>query len=380
MASLYYFVVDQIKDMFARPPLTLTAKPGLITLLDLALFRSVEGELTASISAVHALLQAWLDLKHQAQVIMKKYHHLISSSNSANTSNSLSRHALEAACDAIEKIATDRLAASANLSDAYEASATFSSSSHSLVGVTNTVDAEDDTGRRQPKIQRPRDCWETARLVCPDHVWSDDVFCTGQRHIRNLTKQLPTDGVWLPAASVGDFDDDSDDDDELDGMRYELMRLTTLIQQDLPLRLHQFRVATESNVAVLKRLYLIKCEYRAPFRAFLEAHQTVQRAPSLDLVMRYLGEGGKKPKANSEEGKSKDKGNALLQDLLETPELIEALELERTIEKFEGRLAKGLYGFTELARMLDYKKVRLTVVPGVVENIQPLQDLLQVCF
>jgi hypothetical protein len=341
-----------------------------MTLLDLALYRSVEGELTASVSAVHALLHAWLDLKHQAQVILQNHH---------GTNNSLTRHSLEAACDAIEKIATDRLAASANLSDAYEASATFSSSSPSLVGVTNTVGAEEDTGRRQPKIQRPRDCWETARLICPDHVWSDDVFWTSQRLLRHLTKQLPNDTSTSSAAVL---DDESDDDDD-NGGAYELMRLQTLIQQDLPLRLHQFRVATEANAVVLKRLYLVKSEYRAPFRAFLEAHQTVQKAPSLDLVVRYLEGGGSRGAENSttngEDSKSSDQETVTLQALLETPALIEALELERTIEQFEARLAKGIFGFTELARLLDYKKIRLSVVEDVVDDIQPLHDLLQVC-
>jgi hypothetical protein len=161
------------------------------------------------------------------------------------------------------------------------------------------------------------------------------------------------------------------------------MRLQTLIQQDLPLRLHQFRVATEANAVVLKRLYLVKSEYRAPFRAFLEAHQTVQKAPSLDLVVRYLEGGGSRGAENSttngEDSKSSDQETVTLQALLETPALIEALELERTIEQFEARLAKGIFGFTELARLLDYKKIRLSVVEDVVDDIQPLHDLLQVC-
>jgi hypothetical protein len=255
----------------------------------------------------------------------------------------------------LEKISTDRFAASANLSEAYETSASFSSTT--LSGQIDIGQSLQDTGRRTPVLrQRPRDCWETARLIAPDHVWADDVFLTGQRLIRHLIKQLPVNIEY--------------GDEEGKGAR-QLGILIMLVQQDLPTRLHQFRVATEANAVVLKRLYLVKCEYRAPFRAFLEAHQTVQRAPSLELVKQYLT-------------KSKDDKvigmDDLLQELLETPELVEALQIEKLVEGLEEKMAQGIYGFTELARLVDHKRARLREVPGVVEeeDLQPLLDLLRV--
>ena len=335
-----------IKSWFDRPPLELTAKPGLMTLLDLALYRSVEGELTASVCAVHALLQAWLDLKHQAQIVLQVH----------DTTLVFARHCLEAACDATEKISTDRFATSANLSDAYEPSASFSSAT--LSGQVAIEESLADTGRRAPKAQRAKDCWETARLICPDHVWADDVFLTGQRLIRHLTKQLPGNMDQLRLSFEAER---------------QVTLLVSLIQHDLPMRLHQFRTATESNAVVLKRLYLVKSEYRAPFRAFLEAHQTVQRAPSLEMVNDYL----EKPKHESQESKAQ---HDTLQQLLETPELVEALQIEKVMERLEQKMAKGIFGYTELARVIDNKKARLTAVPGVVQekDLQPLQDLLRV--
>jgi hypothetical protein len=339
-------IFEAIKSWFDRPPLELTAKPGLMTLLDLALYRSVEGELTASVCAVHALLQAWLDLKRQAQVVLQEH----------DTTLVFARHCLEAACDATEKISTDRFATSANLSDAYEPSASFSSVT--LSGQVAIEESLADTGRRAPKAQRAKDCWETARLICPDHVWADDVFLTGQRLIRHLTKQLPGNMDQLRLSFEAER---------------QVTLLVSLIQHDLPMRLHQFRTATESNAVVLKRLYLVKSECRAPFRAFLEAHQTVQRAPSLEMVNDYL----EKPKHENQESKAQ---HDTLQQLLETPELVEALQIEKVMERLEQKMAKGIFGYTELARVIDNKKARLTAVPGVVEekDLQPLQDLLRV--
>ena len=338
-------ILESVKGWFDRPPTKLRATPGLVTLLDLALYRSVEGELTASVCAVHALLHAWLDLKRQAQIVLQKH----------DTTLVFPRHCLDAACDATEKISTDRFATSANLSDAYEPSASFSSAA--LSGHISIEESLADTGRRTPKAQRRLDCWETARLICPDHVWADDVFLTSQRLIRHLTKMLP--------ANV--------DHRLLFATEREVSILVNLIQQDLPMRLHQFRMATEANAAVLKRLYLVKSECRAPFRAFLEAHQTVQRAPSLEMVNRYLAE------RNANTNRSEADENRL-QQALETPELVEALQIEKMLEGLELQMAKGIFGFTELARAVDYKKAQLTVVPDLVEeeDIQPLNDLLRV--
>lgn len=319
--------------------LDVTATPGLITILDQALYRSVEGELTATICASHALLACWLDLKHQAQDTL--------ASNLPQKLESFARTCLEASCDAIEKLSTDKFAQSANLSDPYETSGSFSTTGL-LSGHVSIIDSVEDTGRRQPKVQRSRDCWETSRLICPDHVWADDANLTCQRLLRHLSKcPLPTN---------------------LDGEHWshDVQLLQCLVQQDLPVRLHQFRAAIESNASVTKRLYLVKCEYRAPFRAFIEAHQTVQRAPSLELVQFYI---------SGEETKTENP----LQSLLATPELVEAFALEEQLENLETNMAQALYGFTELARFLDHKRARIMAMGRILEeeDVKDLRSLVR---
>eukprot|EP00547_Thalassionema_nitzschioides_P002909 CAMPEP_0194199312 /NCGR_PEP_ID=MMETSP0156-20130528/377_1 /TAXON_ID=33649 /ORGANISM="Thalassionema nitzschioides, Strain L26-B" /LENGTH=518 /DNA_ID=CAMNT_0038924195 /DNA_START=52 /DNA_END=1605 /DNA_ORIENTATION=- len=336
---------ETIKGWFDPQPMKLIAKPGLMTILDLALYRSVEGELTASVCAAHALLRVWIDMKQQAQDVLQNH----------DSSLVFARHCLEAACDAIEKLSTDRFAVSANLSDAYETPAT-SFSSATLSGQISIIESVSDTGRRMPNPQRRRDCWETARLICPDHVWADDAFLTGQRLIRVLTKYLP-------------------DDSYLTEEKRPVKILVDLVRQDLKMRLHQFRVATESNAVVLKRLYLVKCEFRAPFRAFLEAHQTVQRAPSLDLVQEFMEKGKTHKRHNSTLKESTTK----LQKLLENPKLVEALHVEELLEGIEQKMAQGIFAFTEVARLIDCKKAKLKGLPGILEadELQLLQDLLR---
>jgi hypothetical protein len=337
------------------PPTDLLAKPGLMTILDLALYRSLEGELTATICSVHALLQAWLDLKSQARCLLKEF----------DINMPLARYALESSCDAIEKIATDRFATSANLSDTFESNAHSSSSSSTLSGFMSIEDSHHDTGRRIPKSQRCRDCWETSRLICPDYVWADDVFLTGQRLLRNLIKFIITNTSSLQNLSSLDTE-------------YQTNILISLIRKDLPMRLHQFRAATEANSVVLKRLYLVKTEYRAPFRAYVEAHQTVQRAPPLPMVSQYLEISSNR--REDPESKVHHKDDDDLKHLLETPDLIEALHIEKIVETLERKMAKSIFAYTEMARLLENKKSRLTVVDGYVtpEEIQPMNDLLRV--
>ena len=146
-----------------------------------------------------------------------------------------------------------------------------------------------------------------------------------------------------------------------------------LIQDDLPIRLFHFKQALEADAVVTKRLYLVKSEYRAPFRVFLEAHQTLLRAPPMEMVQSCL----KSPSRS----KSEDPGKEL-QTLLKTPALIEVLALERELEQLEQAIGQALYPFTELARNLDQRKARLKVIPGVLEEGQiiPLQKTLRVSF
>jgi hypothetical protein len=322
-----------------------------MTLLDLALHRSVEGELTATICAGRALLEAWIDLKQQAKIVL-------SCENSVKVV-SFARACLETASDAIEKITIDTLASSANLTDAYESGSSSILSSVSDVSEA-VADSKLDSGRHIPVLQRRRDLWETSRLICLDSVWADEAYLACQRHVRHLSKQASNKSMQLGDSTAWER---------------EARVLQMLVLQDIPMRLHQFRTAVEANGVVSKRLYLVKCEYRAPFRAFLEAHQTVQRAPSIIMVDEYL----QLKRSSSTLLQKRKQADEKLQSLLETPGLVEALSLEKECEMMEVRMAHALFPFTELARVLDNKDAKVRAVPGKLspDTVPRMQDLLQ---
>ena len=72
---------------------------------------------------------------------------------------------------------------------------------------------------------------------------------------------------------------------------HALRRLVDLlIPRAAPSRLNQFRAAAEAGAVVSKRLYLVKCEYRAPMRALWESLDGLRAAPRDGLVERYLRE------------------------------------------------------------------------------------------
>jgi hypothetical protein len=305
--------------------------------LDVALYRSAEGQLTATTCSGHALLQSWLDLKHRAQLVLAELEH------EEGSAEGFARSCMEAAWDATERLCTDRLAQSANLSDPYD-NTTSGGSNHVLSGVgvqgiaTGVLESKGETGRRFPSEQRRKDCWESSRLFCPDYVWADDVVLTCQRLLRNLTKHsFYTDDVEGSTVLTSSSTTRSL---LTPCAERHVSVLLQLVRDDIPVRLHQFRLAVEADAVVSKRLYLVKCEYRAPFRAFLEAHQSVQRAPSIEIVDDYLT-----LKANLAEQK-REQAQTKLQTLLETPKLVEALSLERKCEELELELAQALFPFT----------------------------------
>jgi hypothetical protein len=159
--------------------------------------------------------------------------------------------------------------------------------------------------------------------------------------------------------------------------------LAQLISDDIPVRLYQFRQAMEAEVVVTKRLYLVKCEYRVPFRSFLEAHQMLLRTPPMELVDHYLRQrssGGGSSGDKSNETSELDDLKAKLQSLLNTPELIEMLALEMKGEKIELALGEALFPFSELARSLDHKKARLKAVPGILKynELPKIQECVRV--
>ena len=60
-------------------PLELPAAPGLMTVVDLALYRSLEGGLTPTICSARALLTVWLYVKEQAQTVLAFLFHCVPS-------------------------------------------------------------------------------------------------------------------------------------------------------------------------------------------------------------------------------------------------------------------------------------------------------------
>ena len=231
-------------------------------------------------------------------------------------------------------------------------------------------------------VYRSTDCWESPRLVCPDYIWADDAANHAQRIVRlllknhyvvsNLDMNQPNNSnnnsANLTAISSSNSDELMDDDTFYTNgpfitflpvintkIEQEASVLLLAVTRDLPSRLVQFRASIEADAIVMKRLYLVKLEYRAPFRTFLESHQSLQRAPSLSLVMKYL----QYPKSKLEEHRTVCKDN--LQQLLMQPYLVEALALEKKCEEYELAMMETLYGFSELARYLLLK--RACIIP-----------------
>ncbi|KAL7546857.1 hypothetical protein ACHAWF_010182 [Thalassiosira exigua] len=163
-----------------------------------------------------------------------------------------------------------------------------------------------------------RDRWEDPRLRCPDHPWADDAAGACARMLRALSRhRLATtpaaahgwDRLVAAAGDGGDGATDHDDDDDEDvrvarapthasrdphpfpsleaihALRY---LLSEVLPRDVPSALNRFRAAAEANAVVTKRLYLVKCEYRAPLRALWESRANLTAAPKASLVERYL--------------------------------------------------------------------------------------------
>lgn len=400
----------------AENAIEIHAVPGLMTLLDVTLLESVEGQLTATLTSSHALLLAWLDLKRQAITVLQALKHTPELGSRRVQMESFARACLDAACSAVEALTLDKLAQSANLSDPYEGNTSSSSSSaaafaslyasqshhfhhhsqhqhhshhphhHHLSSpafLQALNEASLDTGRRTPRHQRAKDCWESPRLHCPDYVWADDASMACQKLLRQLLKHSFNSGSASGEAALAtdaNFGErrnrrfvTSTVQEIIRQTDREAYLLQQLLHTDLPTRLMQFRAAMEADSVVTKRLYLVKCEYRASFRAFLEAHHSVLKAPSIQVVEDILN--CPKPKITRRRTAAKDQFHRLL----ESPQLREALALEQVCEEYEIEMARSLYSFCELARFLDQKRARLKLVPGVLihfKDLVRLQDRL----
>lgn len=418
---------------FLRPgqsadcPLETMAVPGITSLLDIALFRSVEAELTGTIHASHSLLQAWLDIQKHARRVLrfakqqKWWNPNSNNNNNSNNENSMilliqlesfARSCYDASCDVLERMSTDRFAETANLADAFD---TVANNNHNNKSDARTpladenspqqqqqqdndwilsalLESSSDTGRRRlPVPQRPRDCWESARLFCPDYVWGDDVAAMCQKTVRHLLKHpfcsLAFTTEWINASpSLDDIlataialvDTTLQYHPPATGTavfsfltntlaREQATLLMQLVFVDVPTRLTLFKAALDAESVVSKRLYLVKTEYRAPLRAFWEAHSSVQKAPTLELVQESLSKlatsSSSSPSATSTANKDKRSTNKAqddpkenLQKLMENPDLVKLLAMERQMEQYELDMALALYPFCELARFLDQKK------------------------
>mmetsp|Transcript_37669 Transcript_37669/g.91622 ORF Transcript_37669/g.91622 Transcript_37669/m.91622 type:complete len:720 (+) Transcript_37669:1-2160(+) len=468
LSRILGWIVPPQRGQIEEFPLDLLAVPGLTTLLDVALFQSNEGQLTGTVVASHSLLATWLDVKRQSQIVLQllKNNPVTTTSGSSHVEKieSFVRQALDAAMDAIERMSTDRLANAANLSDPFDSTASTTNSSgnhghHShhhhyynyggqssvLSGIgqqdvsEGVAESKAETGRRRP-MQRRKDCWESPRLHCPDYIWTDDVYQSCQRSIKSLDRHSVMDASRAQAlhGSSGLFDFTTfvphgggsgggsgggggynRKNQQIDvtsagkngqveissEIGRQIRILVQLIEDDLPTRLYQFRQASETDAVVTKRLYLVKCEYRAPLRAFWDAHQSLLRAPPIAVVDSYLEEADWAFVARSKDEKSSskaqkqatgnkkgasvsNKGSALetqddlkkkLQSLLQTPSLTEMLTLEMEGEKLEVALGEALHPFSELARSLDQKRACLRVVPDVVEarELPALQETVR---
>lgn len=436
-------------------PLALTASPGLITLLDVALFEAHEGEMTSTICTSNNVLMTLFELKRQCSRLVKEialhgktYDTNTSADNPAsgggssshddNTKDLAQAHALvdlamsfATACldgtnEAIGRMVIEPLAETANLvetiseeSSEEEGSGSGSGSSGGGAGasggpgkssskskssisagatlsnqgsfrIDTTAGGEDGPStsggdsagtsslsfgippERRKYQPRRRDCWESQRLYCPDYCWADGVISFIHRLMRNLVRHR------FVNVHCGESSGNGDSQIRLPSSVADAVNVVLLLlRHDLPAKLYQFRVAAEADGVVIKRLYLVKCEYRAPFRAFLEAHQSIQKAPSISLVDASLA----LHQSNSKEGlhRRTQATERAVQDALHHPKLIEALELERRIEEVEIGMARMLLPFTDLARYMENRKANFKVVPGVVEatELPALEELLR---
>lgn len=158
-----------------------------------------------------------------------------------------------------------------------------------------------------------------------------------------------------------------------------------LLSNTIPIRINQFYKVTTtidnnntglnncgisgSDSTLLKRLYLIKCEYRAPIRCFFEAHATLQRAPRLELLHEYLTlhDNNSNIENINLEQKIMDAENKL-SIILKNELLVNALKYEQECEIYEIEMAKMLYPFTELARYVDMKKGKIVSCPPFIND------------
>jgi len=274
-------------------------------------------------------------------------------------------------------------------------------------------------------------CWESPRLYCPDYTWADDAIGACQRSLKILSKHrfltlVATNG-WERYTNITMMSSSAQQDGDhticptpiyasstphpfpsLEAVHCLQYLVSELLQTSIPSSINKFRAATEANAVVSKRLYLVKCEYRAPMRALWESYTALNAAPRLELVETYLrdyhgvkiGEeqqqdttsstqqGGGSGSSGSRSSLLKkklssdaSKKSALLQQQREKmenlitekywkhPIFVEALQLERCCEKLEMDMSQMLLPLANLAReIIDEWKGRLRALAVVRED------------
>jgi len=420
--------------------ISVTAGPGLITLLDLALYRANEGELTATISSANDLLNVIFEIKRAAHTLSKGAHDferdLWNSPDNEDVGKDSLTHTereelewavestlrfayltIESCNSAIDSITTDCLSKSANLSGSRseslltlsnpvgldagiednvsesrssktamrilidEFSRNFISSNINIKRMAQEAVSVKLDSESSPKTQMDLsglDAWETPRLICPDYVWATEVISVCSRSVRILSKhQCVLSFANFTAASGYNCWS------KFPSSVYRTMELLVkLLKPELVDSLEIFKASVESNAVVSRRLHVVKYEYRAPFRAFLEAHEKMLASPSTDLIKTYLKlHGEQNPKAPTTAPRDlKLKRNSLetsLRELMQNTRFVEAIELEHRCELLELAMAEMIFPFTELARFIEAKKVRLMHYKVHVDDATSFYSLLR---
>lgn len=405
-----------IKDTFKRLLSSHTnhieayATPGLITLLDYALYKANEGGLTSTVSSADVLLAQVLELKQKAQEllfnVLTDYTLYSEHPDCCETLENFARLCIECANGMIEHITTDKLALASNVNPTQNQalsgssavsllqknlSSTTSSSpmrnmnmninmtggdsnennSHSnnaayndshTGGMNIGVKMKEETcmSRSYNPIRR-RDCYETPRLICPDYVWAEDVILYSQRALKAIQKH-PAMALSSGSANVVRYDLASL------GYQEQIDLLYVLSKRDLPSKLSSFRFAVSADTVTSKRMYLVKCEYRAPFRAFLENHRNYQRAPDKKLVDEILALYADENSFDAKEKLNLLRERALIErkEILEHPTLLEGFQIEHVCEVLELGMMRILHPFAELARLIEGKHYRLKEINGLL--------------
>jgi len=275
------------------------------------------------------------------------YMNEISNWNEFETLQDFAKQCYLAANEAISKLTTDRLSESANSSlvdslnggldggesgvgvsnndGTFPSSSTSTQQSPSPMGSTSPAGTSLSSSSGQSSFvtstdagigrcynsQPRRDTWESPRLYCPDFHWADEAIGGCLRLLKTLSKHrfvslVNTHGlerytninvrsnkdipeemgcVLTPPTEAENYPHVFPSLEAVHSLQY---LISELLPNTIPNALNQFRAAVESNAVVSKRLYLVKCEYRAPMRALWESYMNLNAAPKIELVERYL--------------------------------------------------------------------------------------------